>query len=94
MYDFGLGEIYDSGALLTRLKADPPRDEWDMGPGHVYWNPHVDKANIPTYDYSALLYLNTLGDGFEGGEFAFLDDDADRVVQPRAVRAHPLPAPS
>jgi len=85
MYDFGLGEIYDSGALLTRLKGDPPRDEWDMDPNHVYWNPHVDKANIPTYDYSALLYLNTLGDDFEGGEFAFLDDDADRIVQPRAV---------
>jgi hypothetical protein len=44
MYDFNLGEIYDSGALLTRLEADPPQDEWDMDPGHVYWNPHVDKV--------------------------------------------------
>uniref|UniRef100_A0A7S1EDK5 Fe2OG dioxygenase domain-containing protein n=2 Tax=Hemiselmis andersenii TaxID=464988 RepID=A0A7S1EDK5_HEMAN len=84
--EFGLGEIYDSGALLTRLKGNPPKDEWDVDPNHVYWNPHVDKANIPTYDYSALLYLNTLGDDFEGGEFAFLDDDADRIVQPRAGR--------
>ena len=44
MYDFNLGEIYDSGALLTRLKGDPPNDEWEMDPGHVYWNPHVDKV--------------------------------------------------
>ena len=57
-----------------------------MDPGHIYWNPHVDKANIPTYDYSALLYLNTRGLDFEGGDFAFLDDDADRVVEPRAGR--------
>ena len=49
-------------------------DEWDMEPGHVYWNPHVDKANIPTYEYSALLYLNTRSLDFEGGDFAFLDD--------------------
>ncbi|EKX36100.1 hypothetical protein GUITHDRAFT_146036 [Guillardia theta CCMP2712] len=86
MREFGLEVIYDSGALLTRLKGDPPRDEWDVEPGHVYWNPHVDKANIPTYDYSALLYLNTHGKDFHGGEFSFIDDDADRIVQPRAGR--------
>jgi hypothetical protein len=90
-----------------------------MNPGHVYWNAHVDKANIASYDYSALLYLNThneretgrdgdregyrentreggrrsedgvldtLGTTFGGGEFAFVDGDADRVVQPRAGR--------
>ena len=27
--------------------------------GHVYWNAHVDKANIGSYDYSALLYERT-----------------------------------
>lgn len=54
MKDFHLTSLYDSGALLTRLQGEPPEDEWDMEPGHIYWNPHVDKANIPTYDYSAL----------------------------------------
>ena len=54
MKDFHLTSLYDSGALLTRLMGEPPEDEWDMDPGHIYWNPHVDKANIPTYDYSAL----------------------------------------
>ena len=57
MKDFHLSSLYDSGALLTRLKGEPPEDEWDMEPGHIYWNPHVDKANIPTYDYSALYVL-------------------------------------
>ena len=86
MKHFQLESLYDSGALLTRLKGEPPEDEWDMEPGHVYWNPHIDKANIPTYDYSALLYLNNKGRDFEGGDFAFLDDDADRIVEPRAGR--------
>ena len=57
-----------------------------MDRNHIYWNAHVDKANIPTYDYSALLYLNTHGADFAGGELAFLDDDADRIVEPRAGR--------
>ena len=52
---------YDSGALLTRISHGTPDDEWEMEAGHAYWNPHVDKANIATYDYSAILYLNTHG---------------------------------
>ena len=31
----------------------------DVEPGHRYWNAHVDKANRASYDYSALLYLNS-----------------------------------
>tara|TARA_B110001452_G_scaffold84433_1_gene69031 strand:+ start:316 stop:603 length:288 start_codon:yes stop_codon:yes gene_type:complete len=51
----------------------------------------VDKANIGAYDYSAVLYLNTQGDDFEGGSLSFLDG-ADggggdtEVVEPRAGR--------
>ena len=69
----------------------------------MYWNYHVDKANIASYDYSALLYLTTWGapaesaaggdlesrergGDFEGGELAFADVDADRVVRPLAGR--------
>jgi len=53
----------------------------------VYSNAHVDKANIASYDYSALLYLSTGGGAdFEGGELAFLDADAERLVTPRAGR--------
>ncbi|KAJ1495605.1 2OG-Fe(II) oxygenase superfamily-domain-containing protein [Baffinella frigidus] len=98
MEDYGLEFLYNSGALLTRLIGDPPQDQWDMDSTHVYWNAHVDKApptpkltkldiaNIPTYDYSALLYLNSLGEDFTGGGFEFIDDDANRVVEPRAGR--------
>ena len=88
MQDFGLDVLYNSGALLTRLvgEEEVAADEWEMERGHVYWNAHVDKANIATYDYSALLYLNEFGTDFEGGEFEFVDDDANRMVQPRAGR--------
>ena len=72
----------------------------DVEPGHRYWNAHVDKANRASYDYSALLYLNShcsAGDGgcdygdteqpdFEGGLFSWLDEEADLTVQPRGGR--------
>lgn len=91
--DYELDELYDSGALLTRLTAEyDPHDMWEMAPqGHDYWNPHVDKANIASYDYSALLYLNTQSDDpadigttadFTGGKFSFIDGDVNRVVPP------------
>lgn len=77
------GSLHDSGALLTRLVADAPDDAWELNRSHVYWNAHVDKANIPSYDWSALLYLRAPS---EGGAFAFVDRDADRVVEPRCGR--------
>ena len=48
--------------------------------------PHVDKANQPAYDVSALLYLTSSGVDFRGGLFAFNDPDCDRLVEPRAGR--------
>jgi predicted 2-oxoglutarate/Fe(II)-dependent dioxygenase YbiX len=50
------------------------------------YGPHVDKANQPQYDISALLYLGTAGEDFEGGLFAFNDHDCDRLVAPVAGR--------
>ena len=46
---------------MTRIWADAiiPDDRMDVEPGHRYWNPHADKANRASYDYSALLYLNS-----------------------------------
>ena len=142
-FDHGLpqGSLYSSGSLLTRLKADYENDIWERNHSHVYWNFHVDKANIASYDYSALLYLNDYSLGnedryeddirsdsqvvdelsvvgpndregvqskysriaqdatwsgkanssssaepFEGGLFAFLDEDKDRLVAPRCGR--------
>lgn len=53
---------------------------------HVYWNAHVDKANVASYDYAALLYLNTQGEHYEGGDFAFVDAGEDCIVSPRRGR--------
>ena len=90
--------LYPAGALLTHIvpaaeetkKKCLPRE---LEPGSLgYWSPHVDKANVPEYDVSAILYLS---DGtteprdatrdaqkktaaeFSGGTLAFLDDDDD-----------------
>ena len=59
--DFRLPALYSAGMLVTRIWADDkvPDDGMDVEKGHAYWNPHVDKANRASYDYSALLYLNT-----------------------------------
>lgn len=43
---------------------------------------HIDKVNVASYDYSALLYLNTAGVDFEGGALAFIDGDGvDRLLE-------------
>jgi len=83
--DFGLPEesqriLFVSSAMLTRLR---PSEEVSALP---YWKPHVDKANVPSYDYSALLYLSTKGEHFEGGDFAFLDAGQHVIVEPRRGR--------
>lgn len=90
--EYGCSDLFDSGALLTLLKADAPDDEWELSRDHVYWNAHADKANIPAYDFSALLYLSTWGNDFEGGELVFLGrsgadgGEGHQVIQPRAGR--------
>ncbi|CAK0861302.1 unnamed protein product [Prorocentrum cordatum] len=93
--DFGLPQdaperpaLFESGGLLTRLQAEWERDVWEISgeEEHVYWNAHVDKANVASYDYAALLYLSTQGEHHEGGDFAFIDADVDCVVSPRRGR--------
>mgnify|MGYP003307106046 CR=1 FL=1 len=37
MRDFGVEALYDSGALLTRLKADFEDDMFEVNHTHVYW---------------------------------------------------------
>ena len=55
---------------------------------HGYWSPHVDKANVPEYDVSAVLYLSD-GDGvdFAGGALHFMDASGGwKTVTPRLNR--------
>merc|ERR550534_2603 len=36
-----------------------------------YWHQHTDTEQYGTFEYTALLYLSTLGRDFDGGEFVF-----------------------
>ena len=38
-----------------------------------YFHPHVDLEQYGTFAFTALLYLSTWGEDFEGGEFVFKD---------------------
>ena len=64
-------------------KSFDPAKHAEVLVGSTY-GPHVDKANMPSYDVSALLYLNTAGIDYDGGLFAFIDEDADRLIRPHA----------
>jgi hypothetical protein len=77
--DHGLapGSLHSSGSLLTRLRADYENDIWERNHSHIYWNFHVDKANIASYDYSALLYLNDYSPGNGDGNNVHLEDDLE-----------------
>ena len=103
--------LFLSGALLTRLQPPPSRTAAEQskaaGGSYVYSVAHVDRANVASYDYSAVLYLNSKGVGFTGGDFRFVDAKGDEVVEPRSGRCvlfpsgfvrprafHALPCPS
>ena len=49
---------------------------------HCYWEPHVDQTNVSYYHASAVLYLTTSGEDFEGGAFSFHDPDGDTTLAP------------
>lgn len=83
--DFGeTRPLYLAGAMLTRTQ--PPGDSTPKPDAYSYGVAHVDRANMSSYDYSAVLYLNTQGRGFAGGDFVFVDEHEDEVVEPRAGR--------
>ena len=67
--------LYLAGAMNTRKT-----------PGCGISPCHVDQANIGYYDYSAVLYHNTHGVDFEGGNFLFRDLEGDEIVEPKAGR--------
>merc|ERR1712151_201602 len=69
--DFNLTTLaFDSGAI-QQVKANWEKDSLDMHQGdkeeHEYWTPRIDKANVATYDYAAVLFLNTQEENFQGG---------------------------
>ena len=78
-------QLFLAGALLSRLQPPPRRASAD-GASYEYSVAHVDRANVASYDYSAVLYLNNKGSGFDGGDFNFVDEGEDQLVEPRAGR--------
>lgn len=78
--------LYYSGSLVKRLDYPPLSDSMQLDARYDSFNAHVDKANIASYDWSALLYFSHWGGDFGGGELIFHDQDADRVVPPLAGR--------
>ena len=88
-------ELHLSGALLTRLLPPPragPATAAHSANTYAYSVAHVDRANVASYDYSAVLYLNTKGSGFEGGDFQFVDERGEEVVEPQAGRCVLFPS--
>lgn len=92
--------LFLAGALLTRLQP-PPMDGNGHHNGEVegedasmydYSVAHIDKANVASYDYSAVLYLNSKHHSFEGGDFCFLDEDGDSLLEPKQGRCVIFPS--
>ncbi|XP_041072971.1 urotensin-2 receptor 2 isoform X2 [Carcharodon carcharias] len=51
-----------------------------------YWHPHIDKVTYGSFDYTSLLYLSDYRTDFGGGRFVFMDELANRTVEPRIGR--------
>mmetsp|Transcript_41554 Transcript_41554/g.69418 ORF Transcript_41554/g.69418 Transcript_41554/m.69418 type:complete len:692 (-) Transcript_41554:287-2362(-) len=83
MQDFKVDQLYLNACMLQRIQGTFRLDHLQADRSHVYWNPHIDKANIPSYDYSALLYLTTKDLHFSGGgDLVFIDEHQDVIISP------------
>ncbi|XP_031210816.1 2-oxoglutarate and iron-dependent oxygenase domain-containing protein 3 isoform X3 [Mastomys coucha] len=51
-----------------------------------YWHAHVDKVTYGSFDYTSLLYLSDYLEDFGGGRFVFMEEGANKTVEPRAGR--------
>ncbi|XP_069339150.1 2-oxoglutarate and iron-dependent oxygenase domain-containing protein 3 isoform X2 [Eulemur rufifrons] len=63
---------------LYRTAARTAHDE--------YWHAHVDKVTYGSFDYTSLLYLSDYLQDFGGGRFVFMEEGANKTVEPRAGR--------
>ncbi|XP_064126521.1 2-oxoglutarate and iron-dependent oxygenase domain-containing protein 3 isoform X2 [Loxodonta africana] len=48
-----------------------------------YWHAHVDKVTYGSFDYTSLLYLSDYLEDFGGGRFVFMEEGANKTVEPR-----------
>ncbi|PNI21505.1 OGFOD3 isoform 10, partial [Pan troglodytes] len=57
-----------------------------------YWHAHVDKVTYGSFDYTSLLYLSNYLEDFGGGRFVFMEEGANKTVEPRAGEGFGRPA--
>uniref|UniRef100_A0A8D1DSQ5 Fe2OG dioxygenase domain-containing protein n=3 Tax=Sus scrofa TaxID=9823 RepID=A0A8D1DSQ5_PIG len=67
--------------FFSRINSTAARTAHDE-----YWHAHVDKVTYGSFDYTSLLYLSDYQDDFGGGRFVFMEEGANRTVEPRAGR--------
>lgn len=67
--------------FFSRINSTAARTAHDE-----YWHAHVDKATYGSFDYTSLLYLSDYLEDFGGGRFVFMEEGANRTVEPRAGR--------
>ncbi|CAJ1348052.1 unnamed protein product [Effrenium voratum] len=59
-------KLFFSGAMLTRFQIPQVEGDMQRNSSGDEFAPHVDKANVASYDWSALLYFSTAGEDFQG----------------------------
>ncbi|XP_059853324.1 2-oxoglutarate and iron-dependent oxygenase domain-containing protein 3 isoform X1 [Delphinus delphis] len=69
--------------FFSRINSTAARTAHDE-----YWHAHVDKVTYGSFDYTSLLYLSDYLDDFGGGRFVFMEEGANKTVEPRAGRTH------
>lgn len=67
--------------FFSRINSTQARTAHDE-----YWHAHVDKVTYGSFDYTSLLYLSDYLDDFGGGRFVFVEEGANKTVEPRAGR--------
>ncbi|XP_021536427.1 2-oxoglutarate and iron-dependent oxygenase domain-containing protein 3 [Neomonachus schauinslandi] len=67
--------------FFSRINSTQARTAHDE-----YWHAHVDKVTYGSFDYTSLLYLSDYLDDFGGGRFVFMEEGANKTVEPRAGR--------
>ncbi|MBZ3875785.1 2-oxoglutarate and iron-dependent oxygenase domain-containing protein 3 [Sciurus carolinensis] len=81
---FGIGasSLYlTKPTFFSRINSSQARTAHDE-----YWHAHVDKVTYGSFDYTSLLYLSDYLEDFGGGRFVFVDEGANKTVEPRAGR--------
>merc|ERR1712151_1342310 len=62
--NISLAKLYYSGSLLKRMDYPPLQDSMQVDVEHDSHKAHIDKANIASYDWSCLLYMNSVDEEF------------------------------